>query len=135
MKPFAKRYGEVSNHLMDWIVIWLNLEFEDIKCHVCSPYLYSLLRAFVESHNAQSLEVYIEWVHERYFTLLGLDITTLIMPYTHGKHWSVYVPGHHGFFHFNSTKDSRLHSSTIICTHFTKMWATRRGFDVSLAKW
>lgn len=93
IKPLTKRYGEVLNHMMDWIAIWFNLELEDIKCHVYSTYLYSLLRAFVKSQHAHSLEVYIEWVHERYCALFGSDITILIVPYTSGKHWSVYNLG------------------------------------------
>lgn len=29
----------MSNHMTEWIKLWLNREFEDIKCHVWSPYV------------------------------------------------------------------------------------------------
>lgn len=49
IRPLTKRYGEVSNHKMEWIKIWMNWEFEEIKCHVCNSYLLPILKGFVDS--------------------------------------------------------------------------------------
>ena len=57
-----------------------------MKCHVCNPYMVYILRGFIELYLAKNLKVFIEFMHEKYHTLLGLNITTLIVPYTCGKH-------------------------------------------------
>ena len=114
---------------MEWIKIWLNPELEDVKCYVCSPYMIQILRSFVELHPAENVEVFVEFVHENYPALPGLDITTLIVPYTCGDHWSVYILGDQGFFHMNSLSISGWHSETTIRTHLAKMWAARRGYE------
>ena len=57
-----------------------------MKCHVCNPYMVYILRGFIELYLAKNLKVFIEFMHEKYHTLLGLNITILIVPYTCGKH-------------------------------------------------
>lgn len=65
LKSLTKSYGKMFNHLMEWIRIWLNSELEDLKCHVCSPYMIQNLRIFVELHPTENIEVFIEFVHEK----------------------------------------------------------------------
>ena len=91
--------------------------------------MIQILRSFVELHPANNLEVFVEFVHEKYPALPGLDMTTLIVPYTCGDHWSVYILGDQGFFHMNSLSISGWHSETTIRTHLAKMWAARRGYE------
>lgn len=113
----------------------MNLELEDVKCHVCSPYMIQILRSFFELHLAGNIEVFIKFVHEKYPALPGLDMTTLIVPYTCGKHWSVYILGDQGFFHMNSLSSFGLHSDTTIRIQLVKMWAARRGYEERSLKW
>ena len=89
MLPLTQFYEELSNHLMDWIRAWLNSQFEDINCFVCSPYLIGLLTSHVRGARSIGLELYTEFIRDKYKSLSSLDVTTLIVPYTCGKHWSV----------------------------------------------
>jgi len=135
LKPLTEPYGKVSNHLMEWVRIWLNPELEDVKCHVCSPYMIGILRSFLKLHTAENLEVFVEFIHEKYPALPGLDMTTLIVPYTCGNHWSVYILGDQGFFHMNSLSGYGPHSDITIRTQLAKMWATRSGYEERSSKW
>lgn len=85
--------GEVSKHIMDWIRIWLDSELENVKYHIYIPYMIQILRGFVKLHSVENLEVFIEFVYEMCYALLGLDITILIVPYICRIHWSVYILG------------------------------------------
>ena len=132
--PLTKMYGELSNHMMDWIRAWLNPQIEDTKSYVCSPYLVSLLRSHVRDKNS-SVEVYMDFLLDKYTALPGLDVRTLIVPYTCGRHWSVYVLGDRGFFHFDSMARYGLHSDVIIRTSLAKMWTVRSGYAESSDRW
>lgn len=79
-------YGKLSNHVMDWIRVWFNPQIEDKKNYVCSYYLVSLLSLHVRDKKLSDVEVYIDFLHNKYTALPPLDITTLIVPYTCGKH-------------------------------------------------
>ena len=59
--PLTKSYGEISNHMMDWIRAWFNPQIEDTRTHVCSPYLIRLLRSHVR-HTYSSVAVYREFL-------------------------------------------------------------------------
>ena len=132
--PLTKTYGELSNHMMDWIRAWFNPKIEDTKSYVCSLYLVSLLRSHVR-HKNPSVQVYLDFLHTKYTALPGSDVGTLIVPYTCGKHWSVYVLGDQGFFHFDSLPRSGLHSDVIIRTSFARMWNARSGYRESSRRW
>lgn len=116
IRPLTKRYGEVSNHMMEW----MDPNFEDIKCHVCNPDLPRILKGFVDSHHAMCESAYIDITHKKNLSLPGLDIATLIVPYTCMKHWSVYIVGDQGFVHFNSMIGYVLHSNATIHTHISQ---------------
>lgn len=135
IKPLTYIYGEVSNHMMEWIRTWLNPQLEDVKCHVCSPYLIPILVGFLHLHPTENLEVFIEFVHEKYPALPELDITTLLVPYTCGKHWTLYVLGDQGFFHFDSMSSCGLHSGSTIRTRLAKMWTARSGYAEQSVMW
>lgn len=124
--PLTKTYGELSNHMMDWIRSWLNPQIEDVKTYVCSPYLVSMLKSHVRDKK-DSVEVYLDFLHVKYTALPGSDVRTLIVPYTCGKHWSVYVLGDRGFFHIDSMLGCSLHSDVTIRTSLAKMWTVRSG--------
>ena len=68
--PLTKMYGELSNHMMDWIRAWLNPQIEDTKSYVCSPYLVSLLRSHVRDKNS-SVEVYVDFLHDKCTSKVG----------------------------------------------------------------
>lgn len=71
---------------MEWIRIWLIPKLENVKCYIYSLYMIQILRSFVKLHPAENIEVFIEFVHEKYPPLLALDMTTFIVPYTCGNH-------------------------------------------------
>lgn len=121
-------YGELSNHVMDWIRVWFNHQIEDKKNYVCSYYLVSLLSLHVRDKKLSDVEVYIDFLHNKYTALPPLDITTLIVPYTCGKHWSVYALGNRGFIHFDSMSRFGLHSDSTIRTSLAKMWTVRSDY-------
>ena len=135
MRPLTKSYGELTNYMMAWVRAWLNPQLEDVKSHVCCPYLTPLLRTHLEEEGRDSLEVYIGFLHDKYGALPELDITTLIVPFTCGKHWSVYVVGDHGFFHFDSMITSGLHSDSQRRVDIAKLWAARRGYGEGSERW
>lgn len=74
-------------------------------------------------------------MHEKYTALPELDVRTLIVPYTCGKHWSVYVLGERGFFHFDSMPACGLHSDVTIRIRLAKMWTVRSGYAESSEQW
>ena len=47
IKPLTYRYGELSNHMMEWVRTWLNPQLDNVKCHICSPYLVPILEGFL----------------------------------------------------------------------------------------
>ena len=49
MKPLVQHHGELSNYMMEWIRAWLNPQMENVKCHICSPYLGPLLYHILRS--------------------------------------------------------------------------------------
>ena len=133
--PLTQFYGELSNHLMDWIQAWFNPQIQDIKCYVCSPYLIGLLISHVRGARSSGVEVYTEFIWDKYTTLPPLEVTTLIVPYTCGKHWTVYAVGDKGFFHFDSLPGSGLHSDGTIRTFLAKLWAARTTCSEYSDRW
>ena len=133
--PLTQFYGEMSNHLMDWIRAWLNPQLEDINCYVCSPYLIGLLTSHVRGARSIGLELYTEFIRDKCRSLPTLDGTTLIVPYTCGKHWSVYAVGEAGFFHFDSLHGLGLHSDATIRTSLAKLWAARTTCSEYSDRW
>lgn len=95
----------------------MNPRFEDVKYHICSPYLIPILIGFVDLHMAKSLEVYISCVHDKYGVLPELDITILLEPLTCEKYWNLYILGDHSFVHFDYMIIVGLHcdSTIFIC--------------------
>ena len=71
LKPLVQNHGELSNYMMEWVRAWLNPQIENIKCHVCSPYLGPLLKAYLEEQGKDSLEVYLSFIHNKYGALLA----------------------------------------------------------------
>ena len=135
LKPLTYRYGEMSNHMMEWVRTWLNPQLEDVKCYVCSPYLVSILTGFLDLHPTERIEAFIEFIHDKYPTLPELDITNLLVPFTCGQHWTLYVLGDHGFFHFDSMRDAQLHNDSTRCTRLAKLWAAQSGYDEASTMW
>lgn len=135
IKPLTYTYGQLSNHMMEWIRTWLNPQLEDVKCHVCSPYLIPILTEFLLIHPSEKLQVFLDFIHDKYPTLPDLDITTLLVPFTCGKHWSLYVLGDQGFFHFDSLRDCGLHSDSVNRTSLAMMWAARSGYAEQSVMW
>jgi len=121
--------------MMEWVRTWLNPQLEDVKCHVCSPYLIPVLMRFCELHSMDRLEVFIEFIHNKYTTLPELDITTLLVPYTCGKHWTLYVLGDEGLFHFDSMANAGFHFDLTIRTRLAKLWAARGGCSSQSVMW
>ena len=117
----TRMYGEVSNHMMEWVRTWLNPQLEYVKCHVCSPYLVPILTRFCELNSTDRMEVFVEFIHNEYKALPDLDITTLLVPYTCGKHWTLYVIGDQGFFYFDSMADAGFHFDLTIRTRLAKL--------------
>ena len=70
---------------------------------------FSLLMQSVEDARRNGLEVFVNFLHNRYSELPELDVTTLIVPYTCGKHWSVYILSDYGYFHLDSMISCGLH--------------------------
>ena len=133
--PLTEMYGELSNHMMDWIRAWINPQLQDIQCYVCSPYMVGLLMSHVRGARVSGLEFYTEFVQNKYTAFPALDTTTLIVPYTCGKHWTVYAVGDRGFFHFDSMPGCGLHSDVTIRTSIAKMWAARIGCTKYSDRW
>ena len=135
LEPLTSKYGELSNHMMDWIRTWLNPQLEDVKCHICSPYLVPVLTRYCELNTVDRFEDFINFLHNMYTALPNLDITTLLVPYTCGKHWTLYALGNHGFFHFDSMASTGFHFDMTIRTRLAKLWATRSGFAEKFVMW
>ena len=135
MKPLVQNHGELSNYMMEWIRAWLNAQLEHVKCHVCSPYIGPLLLAHIQEQGNDALEVYVNFIHDKYGALPSQDIKTLIVPYTCRKHWTVYMVGDHGFFHLDSLVGSGLHSDTAIEQKLGKLWAAWSGNDTDADMW
>ena len=135
IKPLTYRYGELSNHMVEWVRTWLNPQLEDVKCHICSPYLVPILEGFLKLQPNERFEAFIEFMHDKYPTLPELDITTLFVPFTCGKHWTLYVLGPQGFFHFDSLRDAGLHSDSTIRTRLAKLWTARSGYSERTVMW
>lgn len=135
IKPLTHSYGQLSNHMVEWVRTWLNPDLEDVKCHVCSPYLIPILTGFLRLHPTENLEVFKVFISEKYPTLPELDITTLLVPFTCGKHWSLYVLGDQGFYHFDSLSECGIHSDSANRTRLAKMWAARSGYDEQSVMW
>lgn len=93
MLPLVHRYMERTSFILECIRIWLNPQLEDVKSHMAVPYIPTLLTQMVEEQRRDSLEVFIDCVHNKYGELPDLDITTFIVPISCGSHWIVYVVG------------------------------------------
>lgn len=120
---------------MECVRAWLNSQIENVKCHVCSLHLGPLLKAYLEEQGKDNLEVYVDFIHDKYAAFSAQDIKTLIIPYMYGKHWTLYIVGEHGFFHFNSLVDSGLHSDYKFRRNLAKLWATWSGHDEDADIW
>ena len=106
-----------------------------MKCHLCNPYLVPILTCFLQLHPIENLEAFIEFIHDKYPTLPELDITTLLVPFTCGKHWTLYILGDQGFFHFDSMRDAGFHTDPTIRMRLAKLWAARSGYDEHSLMW
>lgn len=135
LKPMVQHHGEMTNYMMEWIAAWLNPQIEKYGCHICSPYLGPLLMSHVDEVKSETLGVYVTFIHDKYGSLPSQDTKTLIVPYTCGKHWTVYVVGEHGFFHMDSLVGSKLHSDTKIEKRLAKLWAAWSGHDSDEGLW
>ena len=135
MLPLVHRYGELTSFMLEWIRAWLNPQIEDTKSHMTVPYIATLLTQSVLEEGRETLEVFVDFVHNKYSELPSLDITTLIVPFTCGSHWSVYVLGDHGYFHFDSMVTAGLHADSKRRVHLAKMWCARKGYDEHSSKW
>ena len=135
LKPLVQDYGELTNYMMEWVRSWLNPQIEDVKCYVCSPYLGPLLLAHVAEQQRDVLEVYVSFIHDKYGALPPQDIKSLIIPYTCGKHWTVFVVGEHGFFHLDSLANRGFHSDIMIRNRLAKLWAAWSGNDEDTDTW
>ena len=135
MKPLVQPHGELSNYMMEWIRAWLNPQMEKVGCHICSPYLCPLLLAHIGEARGDTLEVYVSFIHDKYPSLPPQDIKTLIVPYTCGAHWTVYIVGEHGFFHLDSLVSSGMHSGVRIRKRLSKLWAAWSGHDTDADMW
>src|SRR5579875_3578302 len=135
IQPLTTLSGEVSNHMMEWTRLWLNPRIEDVKCFICSPYLVSILNGFCKSSPNENYEVFIDFVHDKYPNWPDLELKTLLVPYTCGSHWTLFVLGENGFFHFDSSADCGLRSNLAVHVRLAKMWATRSGYDEQSDMW
>ena len=86
-----------------------------------------------EGHD--SLEGYIGFIHDKYGALPSQDFNTLIIPYTCGKHWGLYVVGELGFYHFDPLVDAGFHSDRDFRLSLAKLWAAWRGFTDDTDMW
>lgn len=86
MLPLVHRYGELTSFMLEWVRLWLNPQLEDVKSHMTVPYITSLLTQSVEEAGRDGLEVFVDFLHNKYGELPDLDITTLIVPFSCGKH-------------------------------------------------
>lgn len=59
----------------------------------------------------------------------------LLLPYTCGKHWTMYVLGNQGFFHFDSMASVGFHYDMTIRTQLTTLWTTRSGYAEQSLMW
>ena len=135
MKFLVQNHGELNNYMMKWIRVWLNPQLEHVKYHVCSPYIGPLLLAYVEEQRKDALEEYVNFIHDKYGALPSQDIKTLIVPYTCGNYWTVYIVGEHGFFHLDSLVESGLHFDIRIEKRLAKLWAAWSGHDTDDDMW
>lgn len=135
LKPMVQHHGELTNYMMEWIRAWMNPQIESLKCHVCSPYLGPLLMSHVDELKSDTLEVYVTFIHDKYGALPPQDMKTLLVPYTCGKHWTVYVVGEHGYFHLDSLVSSGMHADTTIRKRLAKLWAAWSGIDNDADLW
>ena len=99
------------------------------------PYIPTFLMQSVEEARRDSIEVFVDFIHNKYGELPDLDITTLVVPFTCGKHWSVYVLGEFGYFHFDSMVTIGLHADSKRCVILAKMWYARKWYDNDYDIW
>ena len=135
IEPLTSKYGELTNHMLDWIRTWMNPQLEDVKCQVCSPYLVLVSTGYSELNSVDCYENFIDFLHDKYSALPDLDITTLFVPYACGKHWTLYALGPHGFFHLDSIASDGFHFDLTICTRLPKLWAARSGYAEKSVMW
>ena len=135
MLPLVHRYGELSSFMLEWVRVWLNPQLVDVKCHMTLPYITPLLMQSVQDVGRDGLEVFVDFIHNKYGELPGLDITTLIVPFTCGKHWSVYVLGDYGYFHFDSMVTAGFHADPIKHVLLAKLWCARKGYNDDCEMW
>lgn len=66
------------------------------------PYTLTILTHMVKETGRDGLHEFIYFIHNKYGEVLDLDNTTLIVNFSCGKHWSVYLLGNQGYFYFYS---------------------------------
>ena len=54
-------------------------------------YISILLTQIVENKRNNGLKIFINFMHNKYGELPNLDITTFMVSFSCGKHWSVYL--------------------------------------------
>ena len=114
---------------------WLNPQLDDVKSHMTVPYISTLLMQSLEEADGDGLEVFVDFLHNKYSELPELDVTTLIVPYSCGKHWSVYILLDYGYFHFNSMISCGLHADFKRRIYLAKMWCARKGHNDDSEMW
>lgn len=124
MLTLVHRCGELTSFMLEWVRTWLNPQLEDVKSHMTMPYISTLLTQSVEEKGRDGLEIFVDFVHNKYGKLLGLDIITRIVPLSCGKHWSVYIFKDHGWFHFYSMVTASLYSNS---KEMIRHWTTVRA--------
>ena len=74
-------------------------------------------------------------MHNKYSELPELDVTTLIVPYSCGKHWSVYILSDYGYFHLDSMISCGLHVDFKRRICLAKMRCARKGHNDDNEMW
>ena len=86
MLPLVQKYGELSSFMLEWVRAWLNPQLDDVKSHMTVSYISTLLMQSLEEAEGDGLEVFVDFLHNKYSKSPELDVTTLIVPYSCGKH-------------------------------------------------
>ena len=135
MLPLVQNYGELSSFMLEWVRAWLNPQLDDVKSHMTGPYICNLLMQSVEEAGREGLEVFVDFLHNKYSELPGLDVTTLIVPYSCNKHWSAYILSDYGYFHLDSLISCGLHADFARRICLAKMWCARKGHNDDSGMW
>lgn len=84
-------------------------------------YTPTLLMQSVKETWRDSVDVFVDFIHNKYGELPNLDITIFIIYFTCGKYWSVYVLREFGYFHFDIMVTVDFHADSKECVILAKM--------------